>query len=719
MSIETRKHQYGKIFDHWQIRDLLGEGSNGKSAVFRLEHSDTPGIESALKVVGLIEEKGKLTELSPARREDYERAREKRYREAEKEVMLMDSLRGSPNVVDYMDHGYADWQDETGFGRDMLIRMELLRDLRSEMVKGRLFDEAEIRRLGTQICAALELCHKKGILHRDIKPENIFLNRDDAYKLGDFGVSRIVSSSGSSASTGIGTPQYWAPEQISGKYDFRVDIYSLGLVLYELANGNRLPFAQSAYVDEEDIRRRLAGEALPAPGGVSPALARTILKACACDPKDRFQSAEDFSRALNSYGTVSADPPEFPRKKLTKKLRRFAAPTAAAIVLLGLAGGVYAWLGSREHKHNWGDWQIVTPATCRQDGLETRTCKKDASHIEERVISALGHDWGNWATETAPSCETAGVEVRTCINDPAHQEQREIPALGHDWGSWITESAPGCETAGVEVRTCINDPAHQEQREIPALGHDWGAWTTETAPGCETAGVEVRTCKNDSSHQERRTISALGHDWQAATSSKPQTCSRCGAQQGSVLQPAPGPNDIKDVKNVQPPKSSSWLPTAEPRYVCATGGVAAYLFAGPSVESEKLDTVLDGTELTLLANESSHYLVKVSDGRVGWVGAGQVAKDRSLLDSLPDLAGSYWIYTKDGETGSYAIKFLTKASAAAARLSDGKKSSWSCVLSMRRLKIDGAYFVWDGEKFLSRQGYTITPDASRTYDLYA
>ena len=191
MSIETRKHQYGKIFDHWQIRDLLGEGSNGKSAVFRLQHSDTPDIESALKVVGLIEEKGKLTDLSPARRHDYEQAREKRYRDAEKEVMLMDSLRGNTNIVDYMDHSFADWQDETGFGRDMLIRMELLRDLRGEMVRGRRFDEAEIRRLGVQICTALSLCHKKGILHRDIKPENIFLNRDDVARVVFIGPRRM------------------------------------------------------------------------------------------------------------------------------------------------------------------------------------------------------------------------------------------------------------------------------------------------------------------------------------------------------------------------------------------------------------------------------------------------------------------------------------------------------------------------------------------------
>ena len=232
MSIESRKHQYGTVFDHWQIKNTLGEGSGGKSAVFQLVHTSSPGVKSALKVISLIEERGNIDALSAARRADYEAARKVCKDNAEQEVLLMNDLQGNTNIVDYLDHTFVDWSDDTGFGCDMLIRMELLTDLRSEIQSDKEFSEADVLKVGRDVCQALILCHKKNILHRDIKPENIFKNKDGNYKLGDFGVSRIMSAAPMSmASTSIGTPEYAAPEQFSGMHDLRIDIYSLGLVL--------------------------------------------------------------------------------------------------------------------------------------------------------------------------------------------------------------------------------------------------------------------------------------------------------------------------------------------------------------------------------------------------------------------------------------------------------------------------------------------------------
>lgn len=301
MSIGYRWQQHGKVFGHWQIKEFLGGGSNGKSAVFRLEYTETPGFESALKVVSLIEEHGCIDDFSPERRAEYEKLRKERSDEALNEVRLMNALQDNSNIVRYEDHAFVDWSDETGFGRDMLIRMEKLSDLRSRIRTKKSFDREEILKIGKDICTALVQCHQKGIIHRDIKPENIFVSKNGNYKLGDFGISRIVSTTSSAvASTGIGTPQYWAPEQISGTYDVRVDIYSLGLVLYELANRNRLPFVKSSYVRDEDTRRRVLGEALPAPCDADEALANLILTACAFRPEDRFKTAEDFLQALNN-----------------------------------------------------------------------------------------------------------------------------------------------------------------------------------------------------------------------------------------------------------------------------------------------------------------------------------------------------------------------------------------------------------------------------------
>ncbi len=302
MSIESRCQQYGKAFEHWQIRERIGLGSGGKTAVFRLVHSDAQFAESALKVVNLTATRSLPDEFTPSLKREYEAACERCRAQAEQEVLMMNALRGRTNIVDYLDHTFVDWEDGGYRGCDMLVRMELLRDLRSEINRRDLtgFQEAEILKIGRDICNALILCHSKHIIHRDIKPENIFFNEDGNYKLGDFGISRILSNTPMShASTSIGTPQYLAPEQISGTYDSRVDIYSLGLVLYELSNGGLLPFAVSRYVTDAEILPRLRGEALPAPRNVRAPLARVIMRACAYRPQDRYQTAQAFLEDLN------------------------------------------------------------------------------------------------------------------------------------------------------------------------------------------------------------------------------------------------------------------------------------------------------------------------------------------------------------------------------------------------------------------------------------
>ncbi len=90
MSIESRSRQYGKVFDHWQIKEILSPGSGRKTAVFRLVRSDSTRGVSALKIVNLIEERGDINELPDFRRREYETAREECSRNAEQEVWLMD-----------------------------------------------------------------------------------------------------------------------------------------------------------------------------------------------------------------------------------------------------------------------------------------------------------------------------------------------------------------------------------------------------------------------------------------------------------------------------------------------------------------------------------------------------------------------------------------------------------------------------------------------------
>lgn len=335
--------EYGKIFGSWQIRELIGTGSKGRTKVYRITKDAQGGLvageERALKAVTICED-ADLEEMTTQARADYNANRETLCEKACNEVLLLKRLEGAAHIV-----GYLDWEirDRTG-GTDLLIAMHLLETLEVLQKTRDVFCEVEVLQVGMDICEALVRCQEEGIVHRDIKPANIFRRPDGrgGYMLGDFGVSRIVDN-GMGASTDIGTPAYAAPEQVrtASGYDSRVDIYSLGVVLYELSNRNRLPFAGSRYSTEEIINRRvILGETIPVPAGASPALASVILKACAFHPEDRFQTAQELLDALEGIkharpadaGKPAPGLPEDPYA--TMPLAAFARenPTAASPV---------------------------------------------------------------------------------------------------------------------------------------------------------------------------------------------------------------------------------------------------------------------------------------------------------------------------------------------------------------------------------------------------
>ncbi len=299
MSIDSRAIQFGKIFKDWSIRGVIGQGSGGKNAVFKLARTKFGYEEiSAMKVINIIEENGSYEAMSDEYKAAYDSACEELWHKAEEEIRLMYRLRGNVNIVGYLDCECADWVDVTSFGRDLLIRMDYFDNLRNRM-KQMIFSEQEIIRIGKDICNALIACHEIKIWHRDIKPDNIFINQYNNYMLGDFGISKMVEEC-NSVETLKGTKAYAPPEQFAGRYDHRIDIYSLGLTLYELANSNRLPFAKSTYIMEKEIQMRLEGNWLPRIDRVSDKLNNVILRACEYNPDKRFQSAKEFLEALSA-----------------------------------------------------------------------------------------------------------------------------------------------------------------------------------------------------------------------------------------------------------------------------------------------------------------------------------------------------------------------------------------------------------------------------------
>lgn len=227
------------------------------------------------------------------------------------EFALMSELKGHTNIVSYEDHMVVKHENDIGW--DILIRMELLTPLQS-WNEAHAMGEEDVIKLGCDICKALEACQRKNIIHRDIKPENIFVNKYGNYKLGDFGIARVVEKTMSELSQ-KGTYTYIAPEVFHGQsYGVTADIYSLGIVLYRYLNGNRIPFLPAGvirYSDrEEAFAKRMSGMTVPPPAEGSQSLREVVLRALSFDPKDRFQSAAAFYQALEACARQTGEEDE-------------------------------------------------------------------------------------------------------------------------------------------------------------------------------------------------------------------------------------------------------------------------------------------------------------------------------------------------------------------------------------------------------------------------
>lgn len=186
-----------------------------------------------------------------------------------------------------------------------------------EFVRGRTLDEVvrgqgalatpQAALLISQTLAGLEHAHKSGVIHRDIKPSNLMLTEDGLLKIMDFGIARALWST-KLTRTGriIGTIEYMAPEQIRGQdADTRSDLYSAGIVLYELLTG-RVPFQSES---EFDLMRGQVEEPPPPPRSLAANLTedveRLVLRALAKEPDERFQNAAEFRAALASHTAES------------------------------------------------------------------------------------------------------------------------------------------------------------------------------------------------------------------------------------------------------------------------------------------------------------------------------------------------------------------------------------------------------------------------------
>ena len=409
------------IWPEWTAEKVLGRGSYG--VVYEAVRSDSVmEMRSAVKVLSIPQNQSEVESIRAEGLGD-EGTRTYFYgivSDFVSEIRLMESLKGVQNIVSVEDYKVVERKEELGW--DIYIRMELLRGFNAYAAEKPL-SESDVIKLGIDICSALEICEKRNVIHRDIKPENIFVNDFGHFKLGDFGIARKLENMSGGLSQ-KGTVVYMAPEVVTGTdYDARVDIYSLGIVLYRLLNRNRFPFieteAQQMNPNERRIAvdRRIKGERLPAPSEASEGMADIILRACAYNPDGRFENASAMKKALLELqaGTYVPVPmtdgttviakgafvpakaqPNAPGTAFGKK-KKLSVPVILAIVsallvlTIAAALAIPAIFGSESEKDKKpGKTTAVTTEAVTEDGIDTNVLNEASTlYDEENYKDAL------------------------------------------------------------------------------------------------------------------------------------------------------------------------------------------------------------------------------------------------------------------------------------------------------------------------------------------
>jgi Tol biopolymer transport system component len=320
----------GTSLGHFRITALLGEG--GMGAVYRAEDRKL-GREVAIKVL-------------PA---DFAQDAD-RLERFEREARAVASL-SHPNILAIHDFGTA---EGITYAVTELLEGETLRE-RLDRAALPARKAADIAR---QVAQGLAAAHDQGVVHRDLKPDNLFLTRDGRVKILDFGLAKVEAESVGEAvteaptqtqhtdpGTVLGTVGYMAPEQVRGEpADARSDIFSLGVVLYEMLTGERAFQAASRIETMTAILKEDPPEIDPTAHPVPAALQRILYRCLEKAPAERFQSARDLAFALSSAGESSTSASGIaveaaaPAQPATGQRRAWAL--AAGALAVGLLAGL-------------------------------------------------------------------------------------------------------------------------------------------------------------------------------------------------------------------------------------------------------------------------------------------------------------------------------------------------------------------------------------------
>ena len=331
--------QPGTKLGRYEIRSKIGEGGMGE--VYRAR-DEKLNRDVAIKVLprGLSTDKDRMARF-------------------EQEAQAAGAL-NHPNILSVYDVGE---HDGAPYVVSELLEGETLR----ERMSGGGFQPRRAIDYSLQVAHALAAAHERGIVHRDIKPENIFVTNNGQVKILDFGLAKLTEPATpvdeqtevltrrvkTDSGMVMGTVGYMSPEQVRGRpADHRADIFSMGVILYEMLSGKRAFRRESAVETLNAILKEDPPELSQSNSQIGPALERVVMHCLEKNPDMRFQSARDVVFALESVSGLSSAPAitplsvDIPRPRNRERLAWIASVTVLAMIALLLA--IFAWRGRNQ-----------------------------------------------------------------------------------------------------------------------------------------------------------------------------------------------------------------------------------------------------------------------------------------------------------------------------------------------------------------------------------